>query len=102
VREFLIREENAVEKIFLLAGIAGSVGGLCLLVYQGLMYLMHNTWTQYSVLTLVERGPDFLADTVRTVPAAANALAACPLFAALIVVGLVLLFIGSMLRNRYG
>jgi hypothetical protein len=100
--EFLLREEGIVENIFLLAGIAGSVGGVCLLVYQGLMYLMHNNWTQYTVLSAVEQGPDFLRNAVLSSPQATDTLGSCPLFAALIALGLVLLFIGSRLRNRYG
>ena len=87
--------------ILFLAGIAGTVGGFCLLVYQALMYLMHNTWTQYTLYLLVENGPEALQDLADMNPALGNTLESCPLFVALIVLGLILLFLGSKLKNRY-
>ncbi len=90
-----------MDKIFLLAGIAGAAGGVGLLVYQGLMYLMHNNWIQYTLFSVVENGPDFLWSAATMSPGVADALEGCPLFAALIVLGLVLLVISSRLRNRY-
>jgi|GEM_PF-358468 hypothetical protein len=100
--KFPIREGGApVDKIFLLAGIAGTIGGVGLLVYQGLIYLMHNNWIQYTLFTVVENGPDFLWNAVAMSPGVVNALKGCPLFAALIVLGLILLVISSRLRNRY-
>lgn len=87
--------------IFFFAGIASMAGGFCLLVYQGLMYLMHNTWTQYTLYLLVDKGPEALQDLVATNPDVGYALDSCPLFAALIVLGIILLFIGSKLKNRY-
>lgn len=90
-----------MDKIFLLAGIAGTIGGVGLLVYQGLMYLMHNNWIPYTLFSVVENGPDFLRSAVATSPGIANALESCPLFAGLIALGLILLVISSRLRNRY-
>jgi hypothetical protein len=90
-----------MDQIFLLAGIAGTVGGVGLLVYQGLMYLMHNNWTQYTLFSVVDSGPDFLRSAVAMSPGAANALESCPLFAVLIGLGLILLVIYSRLHNRY-
>jgi len=87
--------------ILFLAGIAGTVGGFCLLVYQALMYLMHNTWTQYTLYLLIENGPEALQDLADINPGLGNTLDSCPLFAALIVLGLILLFLGSKLKNRY-
>jgi hypothetical protein len=87
--------------ILFLAGIAGTVGGFCLLVYQVLMYLMHNTWTQYTLYLLVANGPEALWDLAAMNPTIGSTLDSCPLFASLIVLGLILLFIGSKLKNRY-
>ena len=87
--------------IIFLAGIAGTVGGFCLLVYQGLMYLMHDTWTQYTLYLLVENGPEVLQTLAAKNPEIGTTLDSCPMYAALIVLGLILLLIGSKLRNRY-
>jgi hypothetical protein len=87
--------------ILFLAGIAGTVGGFCLLAYQALMYLMHETWTQYTLYLLVENGPDVLQALAAKNPDIGATLDSCPLYAALIVLGLILLFIGSKLKNRY-
>lgn len=83
------------------AGIAGTAGGFCILVYQALMYLMHDTWIHYSLLTLIESGPQGLSDWVYMNPVILNFLDSCPLFIGLAVFGLILLFIASKLRNRY-
>lgn len=90
-----------MENIFFLAGIAGSVGGVCLMFYQGIMYLMHNDRTQYTILTLVDKGPDAVRDQIYASPQIIHAFESCPLFLAFIVLGLILLFIGSALKNRY-
>ena len=87
--------------ILFLAGIAGILGGFGLLFYQALMYLMRDTWTQYTVYLLVEHGPGFLQDLVGMNPGIGNALDSCPLYVALIVMGLFLFFIGSRLKNRF-
>jgi hypothetical protein len=87
--------------IIFLAGLAGAVGGFCLLVYQALMYLMHDTWTQYTLYLLVENGPEALQTLAAKNPDIGVMLDSCPMYAALIVLGLILLLIGSKLRNRY-
>ncbi len=96
-----IKEEAHVEKIFYLAGIAGCLGGVALLLYQGLTYLQYNTWTRFTMLFLVEHGPGAIRDKVQVSPQIAGALEACPLFIGLIALGLILLFIGSKISNRY-
>jgi len=100
-RRAFIKEGSLVEKIFYFAGIAGCLGGVALLIYQGLMYLQCNTWTQYTMLFLVEHGPGGVRDQVRMSPQIAGALESCPLFIGLIALGLILLFIGSKISNRY-
>jgi hypothetical protein len=70
-------------------------------LFQGITYLMHNEWTVYSMYYLVEMGPESLRAQVDASPGLANAVNGCPLFLALLVVGLVLLFIGSRLSSRY-
>ena len=84
-----------------LAGISGFAGGVCLLVYQGVMYLMYNEWTQYTLLWAAEKGPDFIRDALRINPWLVDVLNSCPLFVALMALGLILFFISSWLRNRY-
>ena len=95
------RGERNVDKVFFLGGIAGTLGGVCLIVYQALMYLMHETWMPFSVFYLLERGPDSLWNLVTDNQGLVNALQACPLSAALFAVGLILLFIGSKIKNRF-
>ena len=87
--------------ILFLAGIAGTAGGFCLLVYQTLMYLMHGTWTQYTLYLLIENAPEALGDLASMNPGIGNTLDSCPLFAGLIVLGLIFLFLGSKLKNRF-
>ncbi|HHO74892.1 MAG TPA: hypothetical protein ENN05_00485 [Deltaproteobacteria bacterium] len=88
-------------RITFFAGIAVTTGGFCVLIYQALMYLMHNTWTQYTLLTLVENGPQSLLDLLYPYPVIDTMLGSCPLFLSLIILGLVLLLIGSKIQNRY-
>jgi hypothetical protein len=90
-----------VDRVVFFAGIASSVGGVFLFLYQGLTYLMHNEWTAYSLYFLVEHGPESLQAKIDASPGILNALQGCPLFVALIVAGLLLLFIGSRLTDRY-
>lgn len=90
-----------MEKVFFLAGLGGSIGGVCLLIYQGLMYLMHNDQTKYTVLSVVDKGPESFREAIYASPQIANALGSCPLFIAVIAVGLLFLYIGSKLNNRY-
>jgi hypothetical protein len=90
-----------MDKLVFLAGIASTGGGICLIVYQALIYLMHNTWNQYTLMTLIENGPDSLWEWVDMMPNILSTLESIPLFAALIVVGIILLLVGSKLKNLY-
>ncbi|HDP25825.1 MAG TPA: hypothetical protein ENN34_10335 [Deltaproteobacteria bacterium] len=90
-----------MDRIVLGAGIVGVVGGFCILVYQTLMFLMHGTWPAYSLQTAVDNGPNVIAQAIGSSPVIAGFTQGCPLFVAVIVIGLVLLFFGSKLRNRY-
>ena len=87
--------------ILFLAGLAGTAGGFCLLVYQVLMYLMQGTWIGYTLYLLVDNGPEALQDMAAMNPSIGTTLDSCPLFASLIVLGLLLLMFGSKLKNRY-
>ncbi len=87
--------------ILFFTGIVLAVGGVGILFYQGLQYLMHNSWTMYSMLALVDIGPQSLRDSVDASPQLYSALESCPLFLATTILGLVLLFIGSRWSNRY-
>jgi hypothetical protein len=90
-----------MDKIFFMAGLASTGGGICLIVYQALIYLMHNTWNQYNLMTLIENGPEALWEWVDMMPNIVSTLESTPLFAALIVLGIILLLVGSKLKNRY-
>ncbi|MBN2297597.1 MAG: hypothetical protein JXM72_03335 [Deltaproteobacteria bacterium] len=88
-------------RIIFFAGIAATVGGFCVIIYQALMYLMNNTWIQYTLMTLIENGPQSLWEFIDTYPSVSNMLGSCPLFLSLIILGCILLLIGSRLENRY-
>lgn len=90
-----------MERLLFFAGMAGSVGGVCLMFYQGIMYLMHDDRTKYTILSLFDKGPEAIRDQVYASPQIVQTLESCPLYIALIVLGLILLFIGSTLKNRY-
>ncbi len=90
-----------MDRIVILSGMASTIGGICIFFYQALMYLMNNTWTQYSVMFLIERGPASLWDFAAANPNIANMLESCPLSAFFVVLGLVLLLAGSKLKNRF-
>lgn len=90
-----------MEKLFFFAGIGGSVGGVFLLLYQGISYLMHNDQTSYTVLSVVDKLPEAVQNQVYASHQLVGALGSTPLFVALIVIGLIFLFIGSYLKNRY-
>ena len=87
--------------IIFFAGVVLAVGGVGLLVYQGIQYLMHESWTMYSVLSLIDLGPEALQDSVYSSPGLSDALESCPLFLALVIIGLILSFAGSRFSNRY-
>lgn len=90
-----------MDKVFFLGGIAGTVGGFAVIFYQALMFLQHNAWNSYSLMTAVDNGPSSLADAVAASPGLVDILGRCPLSAALIALGLALLWLASKLRNRY-
>ncbi len=90
-----------MSRLLFLAGLAGTIGGFCVIVYQGLMYLMNNTWVQYSLMTPVENGPQFLWEFIDQYPAFVNMLSSCPLYLSLIILGCVLMIAGSAIESRY-
>jgi hypothetical protein len=94
------RENRAVDKIVFFVGLGGALGGVALFLYQGIMYLMHNAWSSSSLYSILESAPSLQAQ-VDASPGLANALQGCPLFAALIGLGLILLLVGSRLSGRY-
>lgn len=90
-----------MDKVFFLGGIAGTIGGFIVIFYQSLMFLQNDVWNSYSLLTALNRGPSSLADVMTASPGLADILDKCPLSAALIAFGLVLLWIAAKLKNRY-
>jgi len=90
-----------MSRLLFFAGLAGTIGGFCVIIYQGLMYLMNNTWIQYSLMTPVENGPQFLWEFIDQYPAAVNMLSSCPLYLSLIVLGCALMITGSAIESRY-
>ncbi len=90
-----------MEKLFFFGGIASVVGGFAIILYQGIMFLKYDVWNSYPLFTLIDRGPGSIGETMATYPALMNALQQCPLSAALIALGLILLWVAGRLRNRY-
>jgi hypothetical protein len=90
-----------VDRLVFFAGIASCAGGVFLFLYQGITYLMHNVWTPYTVYFLMDFGPAALKEKVDMSPGILSAMEGCPLFVALLVLGMLLLLVGSRLSARY-
>ncbi len=90
-----------MDRLVFFSGVASSAGGIFLFLFQGITYLMHDVWTPYSVYQLVGHGPASLRAQVEANPGLVHALNGFPLFLALLILGMVLLFIGSRLSARY-
>lgn len=90
-----------MDKVFFLGGVAGTIGGFAVIFYQALRFLQYNVWDTYSLMTAVDHGPASLADVIAASPGLYNILDTCPLSAALIAFGLILMWIAAKLRNRY-
>lgn len=90
-----------MDRVLLFGGIAGVFGGFSVIFYQGLMFLKGGSWNSYSLLSAIEMGPSSLGDTVAAYPGLMNALQNCPLSLGLIVIGCLLMWWSSKLRNRY-
>ncbi|HOO46230.1 MAG TPA: hypothetical protein PLM29_08375, partial [Deltaproteobacteria bacterium] len=56
---------------------------------------------QYSLMTPVENGPQFLWEFIDQYPAFVNMLSSCPLYLSLIILGCVLMIAGSAIESRY-
>jgi hypothetical protein len=90
-----------VEKIFFFGGIASTVGGFSVILYQGIIFLKDGLWTPYSVLSVIDTGPGSLGQGLVANQTVMDALQKCPLSAALIALGLILLWVAGRLRSRY-
>jgi hypothetical protein len=86
-----------VEKIMNLLGIAGVVGGFCLIAVQGITYLMKGTWISYSVYGIAEKYG--LGDMLASHPGLMDIMEKCPLSFAIIVMGVIFLWITSRLKS---
>ena len=92
---------GAVERIFFFSGIASTVGGFGMILYQGILFLQSGIWPSYSLFSIIERISGPLGETVAANPSLMNVFQQCPASAVLIVLGLLLLWIASSLRNRF-
>jgi hypothetical protein len=90
-----------VEKLFFFGGIASTVGGVSVFFYQGIIFLKDEVWTPYSVLSVIDTGPGSLGQGLVANQSVMDALQKCPLSAALIALGAILLLVAGRLRNRY-
>lgn len=90
-----------MEKLFFFGGIASVMGGFAIILYQGIKFLQCDVWNSYPLVTIIDRGPGSIGETVAAYPALMNALQQCPLSAMLIALGLILLWVAGRLRNRY-
>lgn len=90
-----------MDRVFTIGGIACVIGGFAVILYQGLTFLRSNVWKPLSLLNAVDFGPASLSGMAAASPDLAHMLNACPLWAALIAAGLILLWVAGRLRNRY-
>jgi hypothetical protein len=90
-----------VERLIFFGGIASSVGGFAVIIYQGIMFLKIGEWSPYPVSSFIDTGPGSPGQFLVANQTIMNALQACPLSAALIVFGLILLWIAGRLERRY-
>lgn len=95
--ELPARKGDMMEKLINLMGIAGVVGGLCLILIQGINFLMKGTWIPHTVYGAVENTG--LGDTLAAHPDLMGYMEKCPLSLAIIVAGIIFLWIASKLRN---
>ncbi len=94
-------EGGFVEKLFFFGGVGATVGGFAVILYQGIMFLKDGAWVPYSVLSVIDTGPGSLGESLVANPTVMDALQKCPLSAALIALGAILLLIAGKLKNRY-
>jgi len=89
-----------VEKILFFSGLASVLGGFGVIMYQGITFLKSGAWTPLTVMGAIgtESG---LGQTLAANPAVMDALQKCPLSAALIALGVIMLLIASKLRSRF-
>ena len=90
-----------MEKLFFFGGIASTGGGGCVILYQGIMFLKNGVWSPYSVLSVIDTGPGSLGQGLVANQTVMDALQKCPLSAALIALGVILLLVAGKLRDRY-
>jgi len=86
-----------VERLMNYLGIAGVVGGFCLIAVQGINYLMKGTWIQHTLYGAAENFG--LGDMLASHPDLVDYLEKCPLSLAIIVIGILFIWISSSLRN---
>jgi hypothetical protein len=99
--DILTLKGGTVERLFFFGGIASTVGGVSVIFYQGIIFLKDGVWNPYSVLSIIDTGPGSLAQGLVANQTVMDALQKCPLSAALIALGAILLLAAGRLRNRY-
>jgi hypothetical protein len=90
-----------MERLFFFGGIASTVGGFAMILYQGIMFLKDGVWPSYSVLSVIDTGPGSLGQGLVANQTVMDALQKCPLSASLIALGVILLLIAGKLGRRY-
>ncbi len=99
--EFPAHEGGPVDRVFFLGGIVSVAGGFAMILYQGIMFLKDGEWRAYPVLSFIDTQSGALAQFLTANQAIADALQKCPMSAAYIALGLILLWVAGKLRNRY-
>ncbi|HOM29992.1 MAG TPA: hypothetical protein PLS81_11120 [Deltaproteobacteria bacterium] len=90
-----------MDKVFFLGGLSGVLAGFVVIFYQALTFLQHNVWRPYTLMAALDAVAPSANAALSSSPGLRSAIEACPLSASLIVIGLVLLWVASRLRNRY-
>lgn len=90
-----------MEKILFLGGVGVTGSGFVVIFYQALMFLQHNEWRPYSLLGGLGSVVPSFTQRAASFPAVEGFMRSCPLSAALIVIGLIMLWAAGRIRNRY-
>lgn len=90
-----------MDKILFIGGLGGTIGGFAVIFYQAIIFLKYNEWRSLPLTKALEYISPGLVTNGTLPPGAVSFTDGCPFSAALIAVGLILLWVSGKIRNRY-